>query len=322
MAKVTVIIPAYNAEQTIVATIASVQQQTYQDWELIVIDDGSSDRTVELLKRIREPRMQVHHYSNGGVSVARNRGLTEASGELIAFLDADDLWSQDKLELQVAALEQQPEAAVAYSWTYFMNDTATTIHAAPPVWFEGNVYPQLLVRNFLYSGSNALVRRQALERIGGFNPSLTHGEDWQFFVRLAAVYPFAVVPRAQVFYRQSCCSASAQVDLMEQRILSVIDSVFSAASPQFHCLKNENLANLYQYLTGIRLAQATTVEDVKQAGQKLKTAIKLSPKILFDKTTQRYFAKWLLMQLFSPDVTKKISHYTANCTTYTKFKQV
>ncbi|MUL36284.1 glycosyltransferase family 2 protein [Gloeocapsopsis dulcis] len=322
MPKVTVVVPAYNAEQTIIATIASVQQQTYQDWELIVIDDGSSDRTLELLNRIREPRLQVYHYSNAGVSVARNRGLAHAQGELIAFLDADDLWSANKLELQVAALQQHPHAAVAYSWTYFMNATATTIHAAPSVWFEGDVYPQLLVRNFLYSGSNPLVRRDALVLVGGFDPTLTHGEDWELFARLAAVVQFVVVPVAQVFYRQSATSASAQVELMEQRILQVIDSVFSCASPQFHHFKNESLANFYQYLTGIRLAQATSVEDVKQAGQKLQMAVRLSPKILLNKTTQLYLAKMFLMKLFSPGITKKNSQLSTAYLTQFKFKQV
>ncbi|MBE9192372.1 glycosyltransferase family 2 protein [Gloeocapsopsis crepidinum LEGE 06123] len=322
MPKVTVIVPAYNAEQTIVATIASVQQQTYQDWELIVINDGSSDRTLELLKRIREPRMRVYHYSNAGVSVARNRGIALAQGELIAFLDADDLWSADKLELQAAALQQYPHAAVAYSWTYFMNATATTIHAAPGVWFEGDVYQQLLVRNFLYSGSNPLVRRDALVLVGGFEPTLTHGEDWELFVRLAAVVQFVVVPVGQVFYRQSSTSASAQVDLMEQRLLLVIDSVFSAAPPQFLSLKSHCLANLYQYLTGLHLAQATNLEDVQQAGKKLEIAVRLSPKILLNQTTQYFFVKWFLMQLFSPDITKKLRQFSTAYIMHFKLKQV
>jgi len=308
MAKVTVIVPAYNAEQTIVATIASVQQQTYQDWELIVIDDGSSDRTPELLKRIREQRMRVYHYSNAGVSVARNRGIALAQGELIAFLDADDLWSADKLELQVAALEQYPHAAVAYSWTYFMNATATTIHAAPGVWFEGDVYQQLLVRNFLYSGSNPLVRRDALVLVGGFEPMLTHGEDWELFVRLAAVVQFVVVPVGQVFYRQSSTSASAQVELMEQRLLLVIDSVFSAAPPQFLSLKTHCLANLYHYLTQLCLKRVSHPKGTKQAKQMLWKAISIRPQMLLDRHTQTLLFKLLILRFFSYKVAIYLLH--------------
>ncbi len=311
MPKVTVIVPAYNAERTIVAAIASVQQQSFGDWELIVIDDGSCDRTVELLNRVKEPRMQVHRYANAGVSVARNRGIARAQGEYIAFLDADDLWRQDKLECQVAALEQHANAAVAYSWTCVMNESATMIHPASPVWYEGNVYSQLLVRNFLLCGSNPLVRRHALERVGGFDATLTHGEDWELFVRLAKLVEFVVVPAAQVFYRQSPTSASAQVALMETRLLAVIDSVFAAAPPHLQSLKNQNLAHLYQYLTGLRLTQVTSAEDIKQIGQNLQLAVRLHPKILLSRTTQRYFAKWLLMQLFSPDIAKKITQLSA-----------
>ncbi|PPS43390.1 glycosyltransferase [Chroococcidiopsis sp. TS-821] len=311
MPKVTVIVPAYNAERTIVAAIASVQQQSFGDWELIVIDDGSCDRTVELLSRVQEPRMQVYRYANAGVSVARNRGIARAQGEYIAFLDADDLWRQDKLECQVAALEQHANAAVAYSWTCVMNESATMIHPASPVWYEGNVYSQLLVRNFLLCGSNPLVRRHALERVGGFDATLTHGEDWELFVRLAKLVEFVVVPAAQVFYRQSPTSASAQVALMETRLLAVIDSVFAAAPPHLQSLKNQNLAHLYQYLTGLRLTQVTSAEDIKQIGQNLQLAVRLHPKILLSRTTQRYFAKWFLMQLFSPDITKKFTQLGA-----------
>ncbi|PPS43392.1 glycosyltransferase [Chroococcidiopsis sp. TS-821] len=299
MPKVTVIIPAYNAERTIVAAIASVQQQSFGDWELIVIDDGSCDRTVELLSRVQEPRMQVYRYANAGVSVARNRGIARAQGEYIAFLDADDLWRQDKLECQVAALEQHANAAVAYSWTCVMNESATMIHPASPVWYEGNVYSQLLVRNFLLCGSNPLVRRHALERVGGFDATLTHGEDWELFVRLAKLVEFVVVPAAQVFYRQSPTSASAQVALMETRLLAVIDSVFAAAPPHLQSLKNQNLAHLYQYLTGLYLKHAANHNDVKQARQMLCQAIRIYPKTLLGNRTQILVFKLLLVKCFS-----------------------
>ncbi|AFZ33235.1 glycosyl transferase family 2 [Gloeocapsa sp. PCC 7428] len=299
MPKVTVIVPAYNAEQTIVAAIASVQQQTLRDWEVIVIDDGSCDRTSELLSRIQEPRMQVHRYTNAGVSVARNRGIAHAQGEYLAFLDADDLWSTDKLACQVAALEQHPDAGVAYSWTYFMNDTATMIHAAPPVWFTGNVYAPLLVRNFLYSGSNALVRRDALELVGGFDATLTHGEDWELFVRLAAVVEFVVVPKPQVFYRQSPTSASAQVVLMEQRLLPVIDRVFAAVPLPLQCLKKQCLANAYQSLIQLSLKRVSSHNGAKQAQQMLWKAVRVYPQTLLTNHTLILLFKLLFIRFFS-----------------------
>ena len=115
MPTISVVIPAYNAEHTILDTIKSVQQQTFSDYEIIVINDGSEDRTLELVEQVEDSRVKVFSYSNGGLSTARNRGIARATGEYITFLDADDLWTPDKLEAQLAALQKHPEAGVAYS---------------------------------------------------------------------------------------------------------------------------------------------------------------------------------------------------------------
>jgi glycosyltransferase involved in cell wall biosynthesis len=125
---ISVIIPAYNAERTILETIASVQQQTFSNFELIVINDGSTDRTLELLNSLEDPRLKIFSYSNGGLPVARNRGIYHATGEFITFLDADDLWTPDKLELQLTALQQHSEAGVAYSWTHYMDEKGESFH--------------------------------------------------------------------------------------------------------------------------------------------------------------------------------------------------
>ena len=118
MPTISVIIPIYNAEATILETIESIQQQTFFDWEIVAIDDGSTDGTLELLYSIKDERIKIFSYENSGVAVARNRGIANASGEYIAFLDADDLWTPTKLKSQLAALQNNPKAGVAYSWTY------------------------------------------------------------------------------------------------------------------------------------------------------------------------------------------------------------
>ncbi len=196
MPTISIIVPAYNAERTIVETVTSVQQQTYSDFELIVINDGSTDQTLELLGKVQDPRLKVYSYENGGLSVARNRGIAQASGEFIAFLDADDLWTTDKLELQLTALQQHPEAGVAYSWTLFMDEKGELFHADKPIFFEGNVCAQLLVSNFLASGSNPLIRTQAVTSIGEFDPLVSGAADWDYWLRLAARWHFVVVPSA------------------------------------------------------------------------------------------------------------------------------
>ncbi len=145
MTKISVIIPAYNSEQTILATITSVQNQTFTDWEIIAINDGSTDDTLKMLEQIQDQRIKNYSYDNQGVSFARNQGLTHATGEFISFLDADDLWSPDKLESQLKALQNNPAAGVAYSLVVSgleqTEDSFTFVEGNKTI-YQGDVYRQ------------------------------------------------------------------------------------------------------------------------------------------------------------------------------------
>ncbi|MEY2832206.1 MAG: hypothetical protein RLZZ574_1464, partial [Cyanobacteriota bacterium] len=225
MLKVSIIIPTYNSENTIGETIASVQQQSFTNWELIIIDDGSQDNTAGVVKNIAESRIKLFVYENGGVAVARNRGIAQATGEFITFLDADDLWTHDKLALQIEALNQNPKAKVAYSWTSFVDENGKFIFSGKRLYYQGNIYEDLLLTNFLLSGSNILVRKDALQVVTGFKPNLPYAADWDFYLRLAKNFDFVVVPQYQILYRQSVNSMSSTVKIEEikQESLKVID---------------------------------------------------------------------------------------------------
>ncbi|HAA29251.1 MAG TPA: glycosyl transferase family A [Cyanobacteria bacterium UBA8553] len=305
MPTISVIIPAYNAEKTILETITSVIQQTYSNWEMIVINDGSTDRTLELLSTVKDARIKIFSYPNGGVPVARNHGLNHATGDFIAFLDADDLWTPDKLELQLAKLQQHPEAGVVYSWAYYMDETGESFHADNPIFFEGNVYAELLVRDFIVSGSNCTIRRQAIESVGKFDPSVPGADDWDYWLRLALHWPFVVVPKLQIFYRQSSGSVSSKVEAMENNNLRVIEKGFQSAPPEMQNLKNQSLANTYRYSAHLYLTRVGSTDSAKQAAQKLWMAIRLYPRILRDSWTRNLLIKVLLIQLISP----KMSSY-------------
>jgi glycosyltransferase involved in cell wall biosynthesis len=299
---ISVVIPAYNAERTIVETITSVQQQTLSNFELIVINDGSTDRTLELLQSIEDNRLKVFSYENGGLPVARNRGISHATGEFIAFLDADDLWTPDKLELQLAALQQHPEAGVAYSWTsYFLDGEEESTFPFSPIFFEGNVYDKLLVNNFIANGSNILVRRNAIESVGEFEPTLKSSEDWDFYIRLAAKWHFVVVPKHQILYRQSSNAMTSKVEVMEKEALKVVERAYQAAPQEYQFLRNQSLAWIYEYSTQQYLKHSTDLSGVNQAGQKLWKAIRLHPQILLGKYAQSLFRgfikKWILVWL-------------------------
>lgn len=315
---ISVIIPAYNAEKTILETIYSVQKQTFSDFELIIINDGSTDNTLEILNTIQDSRIKIFSYENGGLSVARNRGISRATGEFIAFLDADDLWTSDKLELQLASLQKHPEAGVAYSWTHFMDEQGESFHADEPLFFEGNVYPQLLVHNFLASGSNPLITKQAIESVGEFNPSVSGAADWDYWLRLAARWPFVVVPKPQIFYRQSSSSMSSKVEFMEGCQIQVIEQAFLSAPMELQALKKHSLAYIYQYSVQLYLTRIPSMERAKQAAQKLIQAIWLYPKILFDKKTQKLAFKLLLMYLLSP----KFANYILQKFSKTRAKRI
>lgn len=294
MAIISVIIPAYNAESYILETIKSVQKQTFVDLEIIAIDDGSTDRTLEILKGIDDERLRVFSYANSGVAIARNRGIAQARGEFIAFLDADDLWTPDKLETQLEALSRNSDASVVYSWTSYFHEKNKKVYSGNSVLFQGNVHADLLKWNFLASGSNPLIRREAIEEIGGFDSSFPPCEDWDFYLRLSARYKFAVVPKYQVIYRQSATSATAsKFDFIEKQCLAVLERNYERAPKEYQHLKSYSEAWIYQYCTQLYLQNSNNLLDVKRASQKFLKAVKTNPSILTD-TYGQSLIKWLV----------------------------
>lgn len=248
MPLISVVIPVYNAEKTIRETIESVLNQTFTDFEIIVINDGSQDATVEIVSSIKDPRLKVFSYPNAGQAIARNRGISHAVGEFISFLDADDLWTPDKLEAQLKALKENPQAAVAYSWTNYIDESSKFLRQGSYVSVSGDVHKNLLVVNFVENGSNPLIRAKALADVGGFDASVTPAEDWDMWLRLAARYQFVAVPSPQILYRVSATSSSANVFKLEAGCLPTIERAFSQV-PSLEYLKPTCLANIYKYLT-------------------------------------------------------------------------
>ncbi len=246
--QISVIVPVYNGKKTIQETIESVLNQTFSDFELIVINDGSQDSTLEVIANIQDARLQVFSYPNAGVAASRNRGLSHACGKFISFLDADDLWTPDKLEAQLKALQENPQAAVAYSWTDHIDESSQFLTPGPHITVSGDIYARLLLGNFLSNGSNVLVRTQALLEVGAFEQSLAPAEDWDMWLRLAAHYHFVAVASPQILYRISTNSASCNIAKMEAACLRVIERAYSQAPASLQHLKPETLGFLYNYL--------------------------------------------------------------------------
>lgn len=296
---VSVIIPAYNAEKTILETIQSLQQQTCSDFEMVVINDGSTDRTLEILASIDDPRLKVFSYENGGLPTARNRGIERAIGQFLSFIDADDLWTADKLAAQLAALEQHPEAGAAYSWTAYIDADSHFLYNGKPVPFTGNIYPQLLLECFIANGSNILVRRSCIAAVGQFDPTLKSTEDWDFYLRLAAKYPFILVPKYQILYRRSSGSMTAKVDVMEKYNLLVAERAFENAPAELQYLKHQSLANVHLFMVEICLGYTQSDAGIEKADRQLRKAIRLYPALLRRRKVQRLLLKIILLRLFS-----------------------
>ncbi|KKD39484.1 glycosyltransferase family 2 protein [Limnoraphis robusta] len=256
MPQISIIIPVYNGATTIQATIDSVLAQTFSDFELIIVDDGSTDDTLKIISQYGDPRIQVVSSSHAGAAATRNRGLKQASGEYIAFLDADDLWTPDKLEAQLNALQTHLEAAVAYSWTDFIDEAGSWRQAGRHRTVNGEAYAAMLLYNFIESGSNPLIRRDALNTVGGFDESLTGGQDWDLYLRLAARYLFVNVPKVQILYRIRDNSISANITRQEQQVVKVLNKAFSQAPKNLQPLKRKSLALVYKYLACRILEQA------------------------------------------------------------------
>ncbi len=308
MTLISVIIPAYNAGKTIKATIESVLNQTFSDFEIIIINDGSTDSTLEIIEHIPDHRIKVLSYPNSGPQKSRNRGISEASGEYLAFLDADDIWTPDKLESQLNALVENPEAAVAYSWTNWVNETGEVWRRGTYISAAGNVYEQLLLIDFVGSGSNPLIRRQALASVGDFDESLVGGQDWDMWLRLAALYPFAVVPLPQILYRKSPDSNSWSNNVERQEIgfNRVIEKALFQAPESIQQRKKDIIANRYKCLVVDALERPSGQRRALTAARFLWTAIKNDPSLIRAKVLVKVVLRIAIMALLPPQKAQEL----------------
>ncbi|MBD2778480.1 glycosyltransferase family 2 protein [Iningainema tapete] len=239
MPTVSVVIPAYNAMNYLPKTLESVLRQTFTDFEVLIIDDGSSDHIVEWAGELA-PRVKLLTQANQGVSVARNTGIAHAQGKYIAFLDADDLWESTKLEKQVRCLEDKPTVGLVYTWTAFINQLDQPIGTIIVSHAEGNVWKQIVVRDMISTGSSPMIRRECFDTVGVFDPQLSIGEDREMWSRIAAHYPFAVVKEPLTLYRRHPYNTTKNTKKIAQELRRVIEKTFASAPTELLYLRNQS----------------------------------------------------------------------------------
>ncbi len=211
MPKVSVIIPSFNSEKTVSMTVESALAQTYPDIEVIVVDDGSTDGTRQILEPYAD-RIRYIYQENKKHSGARNTGIRAAQGEYLAFLDSDDLWLPEKIERQVAVLDQHPEVVLVACVARYIDQQGNPARSsgrslerysgvveAPSDWtrrlFLGDAVPG--------GGSSAMVRREALLKAGLFDEGLDYAEDWDTWMRVSFLGKFVLIPDALLLFRVS-----------------------------------------------------------------------------------------------------------------------
>ena len=197
---ISVIIATYNSGPYLREAIESILRQSVSDLELLVIDDGSTDGTRDLVAQVSDTRLSYYWQANTGQTSAKNQGISKARGEFIGFCDGDDYWYANKLELQLPLFAQSPVVGVVYSAADAIDQHGNPLDKTLSALYRGVVTPQLFMRNFVPFGT-ALVRRECIERIGAFDSSLMMGIDWDLWLRVSAHYQFDFVAQATYAYR-------------------------------------------------------------------------------------------------------------------------
>jgi glycosyltransferase involved in cell wall biosynthesis len=222
---VSVIIPTYNRAHLVGRAIRSVLDQTYQDFELIVVDDASTDNTNEVIKGFNDPRIRyIRHEQNRGGGAARNTGIKAAQGDYIAFQDSDDEWLPRKLEIQIQVFSNAPNGVgVVYTDMWRIFEGRKMYWPSPPIMPEdGIIYKKALDRVFGIGIVSALIRKKCLNKVGVFDESLSRLIDFELFIRLTKYYYFIHIDKPLVNYYYTRKSISTN----EKAFISAFDVIF------------------------------------------------------------------------------------------------
>ncbi|WP_144776638.1 glycosyltransferase family 2 protein [Marinobacter maritimus] len=250
---VSVIIPVYNREHLVSQAIESVLAQTYKPVEIILINDGSTDGSLSVLRRFEAlfpQQVRVIDQPNQGQILARNNGIQAARGEYIAFLDSDDLWLENKLERQIPLFE--PGVGLVYSGTEVIDEEGHTIRVeSADVTITGNIYPQLLIKNRM-TGGTVVVSAEALKHVGAFSTDFKAAENWDLWLRISKVYSARAVRDPLLRYRVHDGNMSGDAQLMINAKLQIIEKYCDLRSSDSVVARCSRLAYAdYHYRKGL-----------------------------------------------------------------------
>lgn len=277
--KVSVIMPCYNQARFVGEAIQSVLNQTYQDFELIVVDDGSTDGSHDIVAAIGDRRIRYHYQSNQGLAAARNAALCLARGEFVAFLDADDLFLPEKLTLQVQALDNQPEVGLVAGGYLFVDELGKPLAERRPWCYRPHLDLSTWLRDCPVIVNAVLVRREWLKHVGGFDPALRRVEDWDLWLRMAyrgcrMVWTPHVVCAYRMHGEQMVRDGRSQ----KETTLAIMDKFFAQPDLPTELRRERQQAYAAAYLSGA--FREYGADQVDSATQSLAKAIQLMPALM------------------------------------------
>ncbi|MBD2304823.1 glycosyltransferase family 2 protein [Chroococcidiopsis sp. FACHB-1243] len=263
--KVSVVIPAYNVRSYIKDALTSLERQSLQEFEVLVVDDGSTDDTAEIVKPFcqRDCRFQLLQKQNGGLSSARNYGVRHARTDYIALLDADDVYKPDKLATHIALLDSISEVGVVYSASRAIREDGhpTFIYlSGQPIASDPLI--ALLYKNFIGHGSNAVFRRCLFDQVGGFNEMLRGRgcEDLDFWLRIASMqhWNFYRLPQTLCCYRVRRAGVSFDVRQMQLCYEHAIENAYRRSPERLKPVLSTAYAYMYRYLARLSITSGDT----------------------------------------------------------------
>lgn len=284
MPTMSVVMPLYNTERYVEQAIASVLAQTFKDFELIVVDDGSTDESVQRVRRLRDPRIRLISQVNRGLAGARNTGIRHAQGRYIAFLDADDAWRSDKLRLHARHLDNAPRVGVSYCQSAFMDDDSLPLGLLQSPKLVNVGAMDILCRNPVGNGSAPVIRKAALDAIRyetirrdseqdcWFDESLRQSEDIECWLRIATqtAWEFEGIGQPLTWYRVNAGGLSANLEKQFQSWLTVRDkaAVYAPALIKKYGLRAE--AYQLRYLARRAVKSRDAVQALRLSVQSLR----------------------------------------------------
>lgn len=271
---VSVVIPLYNQARWVASAVSSALDQTRPPVEVVVVDDGSTDGGADGLEAI-DGAVRVIRQTNAGVARARNAGVAATTGSLVAFLDADDTWHRQKLDLQVDALDALPASCIVHCGLEVVRDDGTLVDTRVDG-ATGLVADALFLfeASILGSSSTGLVSREAFMQVDGYNPKFSCSADWDFNLRLAELGPVAFVAKPLVKYRHHEGGMHRNVDVMGSDMLGAVAAAVTRKPEHYGPMRKRSLSKIHLMLSGSYLRANRRIDALTHLMQ----AVALDPR--------------------------------------------